>query len=95
MGFFSQFHMDKVVHAFLYAVLSFFLVKGLTIEGSRNGIGILAVLLSIGYGAAIELLQEIPILRRSAEWSDLLADSIGAILGAVIARWGAGARKTL
>ncbi len=91
LGLFSRFHLDKVVHAILYGVLAFLLVKAFAIDGRplRKGTLIFAVLVSIAYGAAIELLQEIPILRRSAEWGDLLADAGGAILGAAMARWGA------
>ena len=92
MGFFSRFHLDKLIHVFLYGGLSFLLVKGFTSADGRIGNGTIAfaVLATIGYGGAIELLQEIPILRRSAELGDLVADIAGAILGAVIVRWGAG-----
>ncbi len=38
----------------------------------------------VAFGAAIELVQ--PYFGRSAEWADLLADTLGAASAAVIAR---------
>jgi VanZ family protein len=41
------------------------------------------VLAGLAFGGTIELIQ--PHVGRSAEWGDLLADSIGAVSGALLA----------
>jgi VanZ family protein len=53
-------------------------------------------LLAVCYGALDELTQMIPLLHRTAEWKDLLADAAGAaagvLTGLVLARaWSRGA----
>ncbi|MBK6714693.1 MAG: VanZ family protein [Burkholderiales bacterium] len=42
-------------------------------------------LLMLAFGALIEVLQSF-VPERSAEWADLLADGIGVVLGALLAR---------
>lgn len=89
LGLFSQLHLDKLVHAFLYGVLAILLFNALVTRtlGKGKGLALFTVSICAAYGGAIELLQEIPQLGRSAEWGDLLADTAGAAIGVVIARY--------
>lgn len=65
---------DKLYHLLAFGALAFPLAFG----SPRNAVWV--AILAIGYGALIEVIQ--PYVGRSAEWGDLLADAIGACLGA-------------
>lgn len=70
---------DKVMHGLTFA----FLALWYTGQYSRRSYAKLAVGL-IGFGVLIELCQ-LMVSYRSAEWGDLLADSIGVAVGMTIA----------
>jgi VanZ family protein len=77
-------HMDKIVHAFMYAVLAFLWFKTLNKGNfSRFQSGVIVIGVSM-YGALIEYAQ-ILVKGRSFEWEDMISNTIGAILGIVIA----------
>jgi len=69
---------DKLYHVLAFACLAF------PLPLVRPRLAIWVVLGVIAYGGAIEVIQ--PFFGRQAEWADLVADGIGAILGAVVAR---------
>jgi len=69
---------DKLYHILAFACLAF------PLPLVRPRLTIWVVVGVIAYGGAIELIQ--PFFGRQAEWTDLAADGIGAILGAVVAR---------
>jgi hypothetical protein len=66
---------DKQIHALAFCLLV--LPMSLARPASIRWLAPVA----LGYGAAIELIQ--PLVGRSAEWGDLLADGIGIALGIV------------
>ncbi|MFC3088381.1 VanZ family protein [Tabrizicola soli] len=66
---------DKVYHILAFAGLAF------PLPLVRPRLTIWVVLGVIAYGGAIEMVQ--PFFGRQAEWADLLADGIGAVVGAV------------
>jgi len=72
---------DKLEHLVAYGML------GLLATLRRHSLRALSItlLLIIGYGAAIEYLQ--PYVGRFMELGDFIANSSGAFLGALIARW--------
>lgn len=69
---------DKLHHALAFGALVFPLVV------ARPTWAVRACLGAIVYGALIELIQ--PSFGRAAEWGDLLADTVGAVVGALAAR---------
>ena len=69
---------DKLYHVLAFACLAF------PLPLVRPRWTVWVVLGVIAYGAAIEVIQ--PFFGRQAEWADLFADGIGAILGAIVAR---------
>ncbi len=79
---------DKSNHALAFASLAFCGHWCLSMPRAR---WLYLPLLLIAYGGAIELLQ-LNVPNRSAEWGDLLADSIGVAIGLVLA---AGINKLL
>jgi VanZ family protein len=70
---------DKFFHALAFASLAFPLAL------VRPRLAIWVFLGVIAYGASIELIQ--PHFGRQAEWADLVADGIGAAVGAIAARY--------
>lgn len=66
---------DKVYHVLAFACLAF------PLPLVRPRWTTWVILGVVAYGGAIELIQ--PSVGRQAEWADLLADGIGAVMGAV------------
>ncbi|NRQ10111.1 hypothetical protein XMV208_000698 [Aliiroseovarius sp. xm-v-208] len=69
---------DKIYHILAFACLAF------PLPLVRPRWTVWVILSVIAYGGAIEVIQ--PFFGRQAEWVDLVADGIGAILGASVAR---------
>ena len=69
---------DKIYHVLAFACLAF------PLPLVRPRWTVWVILCVIAYGGIIEVIQ--PFFGRQAEWADLVSDSIGAILGAVVAR---------
>jgi VanZ family protein len=76
-------HFDKLVHFTMYFIFTFLLLldlsKYLGKTISWKQIIIFSALGAIAYGGIMELLQEIPKLRRSTDIKDFIANSTGAI----------------
>jgi VanZ family protein len=70
---------DKTHHIIAYMILMFPIVLG------RPNKWLLAATLLISYSGIIELIQ--PYVNRHAEWMDLLANTIGILLGVVLAKF--------
>ena len=69
-------HLDKIFHVMAFGALAMALCLGFPKRALWVVVGVIA------YGALIEVVQ--PHVGRSAEWADLLADALGAILGVVL-----------
>lgn len=76
---------DKVIHACIYLVLAIAwllpIVKHSPFAFCLSPYVVLGV---TAFGGILELLQHFFTLTRSGEWLDLLADFIGALIGAVL-----------
>lgn len=73
---------DKLLHCAAYGVFTF-LALAARIPGRLEPWS--AVLLAVAHGAAVEGVQA-ALPWRTAEWSDLAADALGAALAAVVWR---------
>ena len=74
---------DKWIHGLMYAILGGIACWdsiGMKMSGWR--LGLIAIVLPIVYGGAIEVIQEQWFAPRSGEWMDWGADCIGVIMGA-------------
>jgi len=69
---------DKFHHILAFACLAF------PLPFVRPRLALWVVVGVISYGGVIELIQ--PAFGRTAEWLDLLADGVGAVIGATVAR---------
>ncbi|MBL7953022.1 MAG: VanZ family protein [Flavobacteriales bacterium] len=81
---------DKMVHMLLFGVLSYLCARGLRDRSvntwSDGRILFIAGLLSFAYGALMEVLQGIPGLGRHGDLVDLTANTIGALVGALLVK---------
>ena len=74
-------HLDKIMHFVAWAILAALLRWALGRAANLRRAFWVSWAIAFGYGLAIEALQA-PIATRSAEGLDLLADALGALLGA-------------
>ena len=76
-------HIDKVCHFGMYFTLTFLLLFDFSRFKYKNlawkKIITISVIAAIAFGGAMELLQEIPNLDRSADIKDFIANSTGAL----------------
>jgi VanZ family protein len=78
---------DKIAHLFFYFVLTILLIQFFKKEISidlihKNGLT-LGIILAFTYGTIIEFLQWAFTTTRSAEWNDVLANSLGILIAVV------------
>lgn len=76
-------HLDKVVHAFFYFVLTFLVQLNWRVSNfnlSSRTQAVVSVVGTILFGVIIELLQETCTATRHADILDIIANSIGALL---------------
>lgn len=76
---------DKLLHAGAFGGLAGLLVFALPELATRRR-QVIGASLSTGVGALLELVQS-ALPYRSAELLDLLADAVGAVLGALVFAW--------
>ncbi|MBN1951103.1 MAG: VanZ family protein [Bacteroidales bacterium] len=74
-------HLDKLVHACLFAGLQFLVVVESFPESLAFRRLVLTVFFCTLYAAGLELVQQLLNLGRSGSWNDFLADLVGIILG--------------
>lgn len=81
---------DKLVHVFLYGVLSFLLVgsslKQHMYRRIRYNASPFTLIATSVYGVLIELYQEFVLTDRYGDWADALANFAGAFLGLILFR---------
>lgn len=76
---------DVVVHAAAYSVLGFhatMAAHGLALTRPV----VAGAVFATAHGAALEGIQHL-VPRRAAQLRDLVADGVGAVMGALLARW--------
>src|SRR4029079_2808871 len=78
-------HADKVVHVALYLLLGLFCARALraTKNLSVARLVFAATMLATAYGVADEV-HQLFTPRRSCDWRDVVADAVGAFIGAVL-----------
>jgi VanZ family protein len=86
---------DTAAHAFVFGVLTVLSLFSISRQGRfpslRAAAVPIAVIGSTLFGGLIEILQSSMNLGRQGEWTDLLSDGIGAVLGGIFfhfaSRW--------
>ena len=76
---------DKIVHVFLFAVFSFLLYLARIQHAGKNSDFfkhvVLLLIISIAFGAFIELAQLLMAFEREGSLNDVIADLVGALVG--------------
>jgi len=83
---FSLFRLDIFVHLIFYSILTFLMLIGFKIKKNEPFFKsiVLIVMTTVVIGFSIELLQGNFIANRYFSYADILANSIGTVLGLVI-----------
>jgi VanZ family protein len=88
---FQKLYIDKVVHIFMYSMLSLLLLRSLYRQNDRRELQVPAIIAALmcsgGLGVAIEFLQPVLTMFRQFEWLDMLANAAGALTGFFLYRW--------
>ncbi|MCU0335339.1 MAG: VanZ family protein [Chitinophagaceae bacterium] len=79
-------YFDKWVHAGLFLLLVWLWCRALAKGHWHYRVVSLLTVLAIGYGIAVEYIQEAWVPYRSFDVLDMIADGVGALLGAVLYR---------
>jgi len=78
-------HLDKGVHAVLFALFSFCMAVGFTKQHQSSFISLnvysITIICSSLYGIFIELFQGFVLVDRAFEWLDIAADIFGVFIG--------------
>jgi VanZ family protein len=72
-------YFDKLVHIGLFAILSALWLKSM--KNRSTTLEAIVVLGTIAYGVAMEFVQRDFVANRSFDVMDIMADSVGAVLG--------------
>lgn len=80
------FHVDKVIHACMFGVLSLSVFVALGKAGTIRKYKAFAILGLILYGVSLELAQGLWFIQRDASVLDMVADFAGVLLGRVAFR---------
>ncbi len=88
--------MDKIGHVVVFGLLAVAVARCFTTEGGMRAIhiGLVAIAVTTGFGGLDEWHQLHNPLRQF-EWADLLADALGAVLGAFLYLRFSGLRQRL
>lgn len=81
-GWMILIRIDKLVHIFLFAIL--FLLWRIAFNLKFRNYTIWLIFLVVAYGLAVELIQKYWIPGRSFDLYDVLADTIGCLVGLLI-----------
>ncbi len=88
LSFLDWLRPDKIVHLILFGVQSYLFIIGFSRQTIYTSLNKHAqrwgVLLSISYGALVEVLQSTIFIGRSGDVRDAIANAIGALLGLYI-----------
>ncbi|AKD05503.1 vanz family protein [Pontibacter korlensis] len=82
---------DSFAHAFMFCVLCFLMIVGLTKQFTYPHLHHYAIraslVISTSFGIAIELMQHFFIYGRQGDIVDIMANTIGCLLGIVLFKW--------
>lgn len=87
----SKIQFDKIVHTGVFAVMVWLFCRAFFQKGvQKKKLGVLFVIVTIAaccYGLLMEFVQKHFIPNRSFDEGDLIADTIGAVLGYFFSHW--------
>ncbi len=81
-------HADKLVHAVLFGVLAWLMLRSMRTPGIAVGLPLLVTVLActVLFGGLTEWLQHVLPVGRTGDLGDLLADAVGVVIALLVAR---------
>jgi VanZ family protein len=81
----EQYHIDKVIHVGIFALLVFLFCNPIQAKGFFNNLIVkvyfIIMIVAIIYGLIMEFVQGSFVANRSFDWLDVVADIVGAYIG--------------
>ena len=81
-------HIDKAVHFIMYFYFALVLIHDSQhyskIRLNHGHLILISVLIVIGWGGFMEILQRIPSIHRNSDFFDFLANTVGAVVASVL-----------
>ncbi|GAB3198593.1 hypothetical protein GCM10027293_15760 [Pontibacter aydingkolensis] len=91
LSIWELFSFDSFAHAFLFGVLTFLMIVGLTKQFSYLKLRHYAIRASLAisflFGIAVELMQHFFIYGRQGDIMDVIANTVGCLMGIVLFKW--------
>mgnify|MGYP005753857415 CR=1 FL=1 len=91
LSIWELFSFDSFAHAFLFGILTFLMIVGLTKQFSYLRLRHYAIraslFISFAFGILVELMQHFFIYGRQGDMMDVIANTIGCLLGIVLFKW--------
>lgn len=91
LSLWELFSFDSFAHAFLFGVLTFLMIIGLTKQYTFIKLHHYAIrtslFVSFIFGVFIELMQHFFIYGRQGDIMDVIANTIGCLLGIILFKW--------
>ncbi|WP_299820035.1 VanZ family protein [uncultured Pontibacter sp.] len=91
LSIWELFSFDSFAHAFLFGVLTFLMIVGLTKQFTYIKLRHYAIrtslFISFAFGVFVELMQHFFIQGRQGDLMDVLANTLGCLLGIVLFKW--------
>lgn len=91
LSIWELFSFDSFAHAFLFGVLTFLMIIGLTKQFTFMKLRHYAIRASLftsfTFGFCVELMQHFFIYGRQGDIMDVIANTIGCLLGIVLFKW--------
>lgn len=75
---------DKFVHASIFFTLTILLFTVAIKYKKTNRVHIVCFVFAVCYGASLELMQAYCFSNRSADWKDMVANTFGCIIAALL-----------
>ena len=70
---------DKIVHFVFYFTLTFLLFNSFTVKKIKINAQLISVIIAVIYGIIIEILQDIVPTKRSFDYFDIVANTLGSL----------------
>lgn len=90
IGFWEHLGVDKIVHLGLFVVFIYLMLRGFNKQTSFSILSqrsvVIALALTIFYGAMMEVFQDLAFVERTADPWDFAANTAGCLLGLVAYR---------
>ena len=74
---------DKWVHASVFFILVVLFALAVSIHKQHSDLIFLIVILAIGYGGLLEIMQAKVFSERSGDWLDFIANSFGCLIALI------------